>query len=208
MNDQHMSTEHMIEIVTARVLRQERAARRWRLTFLVSGMGLAVSAMGFIATLESEGYSDEAIKRVARSLDTSALGEVETLSIGVPVERTLMFDEIWSLSIPVEGDGPFHYQIDARGVDDFDPVIGLYRLSERTRPSLLAFNDDSNDSVHSQISVLLQSNEHYELRVHEFSGQPGRVEVSLEANQEESNDEVDREPLASEQDDENGLRPH
>ena len=186
VDDQRMSTEHMIELVTARVMLEERTAWRWRLGFLVALIGVIGSGAGFILTRESEGYSDEAVKRLVRNLDTATPiatpVTADRLEAGNTVERNLADNEVWRLLIPADSAaGNRRYRIEAIGVGDFDPVIGLYRVTEQTRPSLLAFNDDFEDSVNSRIFVQLQGPVEYELRVHEFSGRPGQVMVSLES---------------------------
>ena len=128
-------------------------------------------------------YAAETAKNVTRSLDQHAVlteSDDDELVVGVN-DYTIAADSTKRLVIRrgEEGQGDRRYQIVATGLDGFDPVLSLYRMSEQTRPSLLAFNDDYGDGLDSQIWVVLQDTVRYELRVSEFSGQRGQVRISV-----------------------------
>ena len=192
MEDRRMTDEHVIELAVARVLREIRDTRRWLIGSVIALVGL----LSTIATIllgaqtekrvqdEAEGYvadyARESAKSVTRSLDqhTSAPETTDHLVVG---ETTYLLeaDSTKRLLIPPgrDGSGDRSYEIFAAGVEGFDPVLSLYRVSEQTRPSLLAFNDDHGDGLDSKIVAVLQDTIAYELRVNEFSGRSGRVRI-------------------------------
>lgn len=194
MENQRISDEHIIELATVRVLREIRETRRWLIGSVVALIGvLSTIATIILGSLtdrrvreDAEGYVEsyarQSAKSVTRNLDQhTPLPETnETLVVGATVYR-VEGDSTKRFLIPPgeEGDGDRRYHIVATGIDGFDPVISLYRLSERTRPSLLAFNDDSGAGLQSSIQVVLQDTIQYELRVSEFSGRPGEVRIAV-----------------------------
>lgn len=70
------------------------------------------------------------------------------------------------------------YQIDAVGVDGFDPYIELYRI-DGTTLQRMGSDDDGGEGLNSRLRVLLQQGSAYELHVSEFFGNGGEVVVSV-----------------------------
>lgn len=194
MENRRMTDEHVIELATARVLREIRDTRRWLIGSVVALIGvlstIATISLGALTERrvqsEAEGYvadyARESAKSVTRNLDqhTSAPEATDQLVAG-DTTYLLEADSTKRLLIlpRTDGRGDRRYEIVATGIGGFDPVLSLYRVSEQTRPSLLAFNDDHGVGFDSKIVAVLQDTVEYELRVNEFSGRSGRVRISV-----------------------------
>ena len=105
------------------------------------------------------------------SLDADS--ELDTKSYS---KVTLAPDASWHFSIAVpEG----VYEIDTKGLEEFDPVIKLYRI-EKGELHLVASNDDVEPGTKDAgITIQLEQKNNYQLEVQELVGNPGSAEVYL-----------------------------
>ena len=88
----------------------------------------------------------------------------------------LKTNESWNFSITVQ-EGV--YEIDTKGLEQFDPVIKLFRI-ENSELHLVASNDDVEEGTKDAgLTIKLEGGTDYQLEVRELLGNPGAAEVYL-----------------------------
>jgi len=203
-----MSDEHLVELLTCRVREQTRADRKRALGAILGVLVAGATLAGFILDLRTgdrvsdsasdyvedfsrryaERYAEEFAKAQDRRRATGEQSQEDAREEDASAGAMQVGQSV-VLSVPDNGivrrrlSGTGVVQVDARGQDGFDPVLAIYRMSAGGGWDLLAYNDDwEMGIVNSRVIVTLERNYQYELRVSEFGGEAGEVEVTIGRN--------------------------
>ena len=195
MRQTEYTIQELTDLVTAELKRRRRATLRWLLGLLVPLLAVALAGviqtyidttvenrLAAAAAAEEDELREDAEARVRNrvgySRDTSAFGDVRSLSLGT-TRVTLARSQRAVFELAA---GRGEYRIDASAIGDMDPVLYLYvqPLGSEAAEAIES-NDDFDDSLNARIEAVLESGARYYVEVQELIGEPGEVELSVQA---------------------------
>ena len=151
----------------------------WR--YLVAMGGLVTTLSSTIAIVLN--LNDIDISDLKAALQTSerpaAVEQASQSTLQLNGRQNISLEEGESAYIrpQITTDGIYTIGADSSSLD---PVISLYRANpDRLYPELVATDDDSGDETNSLLEARLIPGQIYELKVSDFAGDPGSVEIFM-----------------------------
>ncbi len=151
----------------------------WRSLLAIGGFATALSSIITIV-LNINDIDISQLKAALQASERPAAVEQasqSTLQLNEQQNISLQEGESAYIRPQITTDGIYTIRADSTSID---PVISLYRAnSDRLYPELVTTDDDGGDGTNSQLNARLIPGQIYELKVSDFYGDRGSVEIFM-----------------------------
>lgn len=174
--------ELLVELIEGRLHRRRQAFRRWVIGTFVAFLSLGVGTVALLnqelAEAEERRDRRDARARLGGLAATERFASSEEAKIGT-TDAILARSQRRPYKIQVDESGSYRLGV-VSAANELDPEVFLYRQLSADVVELVAYNDDFEDTLDSQIDTFLEAGKTYYVEVGEFHGSPGAMSLTLE----------------------------